>query len=113
MSGSGTTGERGAELVNAAAVVTMDLVRVRELSAAHAELAALAREEASVFWAKRASAIWHLYHDHELTAEQIADMLATALITFGFEAVDGLGVSHDAVRRICGTRANPTPEPVI
>jgi hypothetical protein len=57
-----------------------------------------AQERALKLRAELAPEVWDAYHVEGKTSPQIAARL--------------VGVSHDTVRRIVGSRAHPTPRPV-
>ena len=90
------------------------------LTAEAATSAALALHEArlaaeSIPDLKRArqQAIWDLYHETGLNHLEIEDMLAAELRGRGLSGEDifGLGISHDSIRRVTGTRRKPKTRP--
>ena len=71
----------------------------RQLAEARAQIAAgqAAKPRASALRAQLAPEIWDAYHVERRSAPQIAARL--------------VGISHDSVRRIVGSRKAPTPRP--
>jgi hypothetical protein len=62
---------------------------------------------------ERAQAIWRLYHDHGMSTPEIERVLVDGLKRQGLDeaAISELGVRHDTVSRIAGSRKNPKPMP--
>lgn len=61
----------------------------------------------------RQQAIWDLYHESGLNHLEIEDLLSAELRAQGLSGQDifGLGVSHDSILRVTGTRRRPKARP--
>lgn len=102
-----------AQYLRTAVDSSLSIVHKRAEASQHEQSRAQAQAAADRLWAERAAAIWHLYHDAGETAPRIAQQLEQALRGRGLteDQISRLGISHDAVRRIVGSRRNPKPQP--
>lgn len=103
----------GGDYVTAAVESALAIIPLREQTKHHEQMRRATQIEVAALRQARDEAIWHMFHDLNMTALEIAKALRQALLDRGLTTSDirRAGISHDTVRNITGSRRAPQPPP--